>query len=618
MTILTQEAMIGKRVKLLTGERVKIEGALKSSYKMADGSKLPARKLMQKGRGYVETELTVRDLEDTGLGYVVPKEEEGGKKGSAKKASSKKPSRSRATKSGEKPRRTRRSKAKAEAEDEKPTRGRRGARGKKAEQKKTPSRGTKQSAKSSAKPKAETKASTKVERQTLSFDTGTELKKIRQWAQADLQDMLTNNYDNIVSVACETVRNEDDLERGELRIQILIDRPLPEHHSKDYYLQLAQEAGANLKTPSSKVQVKLAERLEREDEDFEVTVGDVLIDDEGNQLVFAGLNAEIKRFILVDVVNEQIVEAGYSKFDELDYQDSFEAVLGAGLEDVANKPVASDDEDLGDDDSFDLDEEKPALADIKDWGSMPVGEMVDLIIGNYSRDEILEFVENHEDLDPEDEDLELETEELVRMFVELLADDGTDEDFVDDGDESEEDELDDDLSDEDADDVDTEEANAELDVDALRNKLIEEELLTPKMAAKKSDEDIIEIYVEEFGELPELEADDADDIEEDDVAEELTVEEMKAALLAEELLTPKMAGRMSDEDIIEMYEEEFADSDEDTAVEAEDDDGMEDVLDSGEAEDDVEEDEDDIEEDEDEVEEDDAVEAEEEFDDLED
>ena len=88
MSILTDASMVGKTVKALNGDRCKIVKALKDNYKLDNGNLIRAKQVMQKGRGFVQTDLTMRDLEDSGAGYVTLKDS-GTSKTPAKKPANK-------------------------------------------------------------------------------------------------------------------------------------------------------------------------------------------------------------------------------------------------------------------------------------------------------------------------------------------------------------------------------------------------------------------------------------------------------------------------------------------------------------------------------------------------
>ena len=593
-----------------------------SSYRLADGSKIPARKVMLKGKSYVETELTMRDLEDTGEGFVVQKEAETPKKkgtgtkktttssrgtkqsksskASDKKASSKKPTR--------KTRKAEKEEAEAETKS-KSTRSKKTV--KRRNQKADSAEPVKSKRSAKSKEKVEVKEST---RYPLTFENPDPLSKIRNFLRLTLEEHLQTYHNNIEAVTAETVRTKEDLSSGEIRIHITATQPEPDHHSLDFYLKIAKNAGSTCKTPGETVQAKLAERLDVEDDaDFTLEVGHLLLDESGCRLLFTGINKETKSFVLLDIDNEQIIELKYSGFDALDWTGStLEQVMGPGIEDVKSNEDSVDD----DGSEFDIEEQTKTPLTALDWENTEPEVLVELISDNYSHEELIEFVKGHEDLEPSKEDLKLDFADLVQLTVDVLTD--TDEDFEEEGedadldfedsasddeiedadfeeieDEEAEDESEDEdnlgLDDDDIDDIvdeaededeeaedDAEEVEDEdeVELDAEMRKamvaaLVKAEELTPKMAKRLSDGELSELYSEIFH----VEGEDEED---EDDEEELTVAEMTEALIESGDLTAKLAKRLSDEDIAELYAETFdAESVEDDA-EDEDEDEVED------------------------------------------
>jgi hypothetical protein len=467
MAVQTNAAMKNKRVKLLDGDRVKIIGALAASYKLDNGDKLHARKVMLKGKSFLETSLTMRDLEDTGLGYVVIPEKDVAPEKTKKVA--------------EKPARTKK---------------------------------TKKTSKSKAK---EEVVVAEKPRMALEFQTKEHLNKIRQSIVGILREQLVTQYVNIENVISEASTFEDDSARGELRLQILINLPKPKHHSLQYYLDIASEAGANLKTPSAKLQAKLAQRLDLNEDEVEVSVGDVLDDESGQRYIFAGVNPLDKKFALIDIENEQVVSGGFSFFEGLDYLSDFETIMGEGLEDIEGRSDNIDDEDPELDDDLDIEDLDP-LSSITDWTSVERDSMVEMIVGNYSRKDILEFIEKCTDLDLEEGDEELDTSELVGMMVDELRDEN-DETF-------EEDEED------------------EISVDEMKEALIAEGLLTKAIAKYLPEEALIELYNEEIG--------SSDDEGEERV---FTSEQMLESLILAEIIPESVAKHLNQKNITDLFNE---------------------------------------------------------------
>lgn len=626
MAVQTNDSMINKRVKLLDGTRAKIVKVLASSYRLDNDEKIPARKVMQKGRSFVETELTMRDLEDTGAGFVVKAEAEEKKAPAKKKSTSRGTKQSKnSTKETKKPRRSR--KAKAEQEEEKPSRSRKPSRSKKADKEDAQlSRRERRQAKKAQEAKAaktsKPKAEKTKEREILDFSTASPLDKIREFVRTDLNEYLVERYSNVNAVVVETSRapkNQPD--QGEIRLHIVVDVPKPEHHSTEYYLEIAKAAGANCRTPSEKVQNRLADLLEIEEADFVLEVGQVLLSEDGTYYVFAGIIAADKQFALVAVKDEQVQKIKYSGFEALDWTGSnVEEIFGPSIETVG---IPTDEEITeSDDDDFELEEGTTTPLSAIDWENTDREVLMDLLSDNYDRDTIIEFIIDHPELEPSDEDLELPDAELIEMLVDVMTESEEEfEDDVEDGDadlddaddelededldgddldedefetveaeEVEEDDLDeseeveDDLDEEVEDSDDADEVEEEVELDAatrkeMVNALIEAEELTPKMAKRMSDDDLAELYSELF-------PDEAED--EDEVEEELTPDEMREELIAEEELTKRLAAKMSDDEIIELYNDVFGDVHHEGEDDLDDEDGddVEDDLDEVEDEED--------------------------------
>ena len=69
--------------------------------------------------------------------------------------------------------------------------------------------------------------------------------------------------------------------------------------------------------------------------------------------------------------------------------------------------------------------------------------------------------------------------------------------------------------------MEAEEAEEELTPDEMREELIAEEELTKRLAAKMSDDEIIELYNDVFGDVHHEGEDDLDDEDGDDVEDDL-------------------------------------------------------------------------------------------------
>tara|TARA_Y100000034_G_scaffold25572_1_gene30152 strand:- start:15456 stop:17255 length:1800 start_codon:yes stop_codon:yes gene_type:complete len=598
MSILTDASMVGKTVKALNGDRCKIVKALKDNYKLDNGNLIRAKQVMQKGRGFVQTDLTMRDLEDSGAGYVTLKDS-GTSKTPAKKPANKpassgtKQSKNSAKSKEEKTETRRKRKPKQESKEEKASTPRR-----------TQSSKTKTPAKTPDKTPAKTKS--KIERVALEGNSKSTLEKLRKFIDITVNEHLVTYHSNINAVTTGVLVNKD-YDQIEFQVRVALDVPKPEHHNNEYYFAIAKEIGANLKTPSSKIQAMLATRLDIDEadleEEFVLSVGDILLDEEGNHLIFCGMTKRSgkNQIVLVDVKNEQALEVDLKFFDTLDWTSStLTEMFGPSIEDV---DVADD--DLTDD--FDIEDELVPIAEL-DWENTDRETLIDLLSLSYSDEDIIEFLENNDDIEVTKEDLEAPINELIENLVSIMKDEEIDfeedddlEAALEEGDDLEDDELEDDeleddldeeLEDEELEDdldddlEDGEEVEAEeLDVDDMLEELLASNAITAAQSRKMSDEKIVSKYYEVFGE-----DEDEDELEEE--AEELTVDEMADALLDADVISAKELRKMSDEDIAEAYAENFdAELDAEEEIEDEDEDELlddEELLDEDDLEDDLE------------------------------
>ena len=563
MSILTDASMVGKTVKALNGDRCKIVKALKDNYKLDNGNLIRAKQVMQKGRGFVQTDLTMRDLEDSGAGYVTLKDS-GTSKTPAKKPANKpassgtKQSKNSAKSKEEKTETRRKRKPKQESKEEKASTPRR-----------TQSSKTKTPAKTPDKTPAKTKS--KIERVALEGNSKSTLEKLRKFIDITVNEHLVTYHSNINAVTTGVLVNKD-YDQIEFQVRVALDVPKPEHHNNEYYFAIAKEIGANLKTPSSKIQAMLATRLDIDEadleEEFVLSVGDILLDEEGNHLIFCGMTKRSgkNQIVLVDVKNEQALEVDLKFFDTLDWTSStLTEMFGPSIEDV---DVADD--DLTDD--FDIEDELVPIAEL-DWENTDRETLIDLLSLSYSDEDIIEFLENNDDIEVTKEDLEAPINELIENLVSIMKDEEIDfeedddlEAALEEGDDLEDDELEDDeleddldeeLEDEELEDdldddlEDGEEVEVEeLDVDDMLEELLASNAITAAQSRKMSDEKIVSKYYEVFGE-----DEDEDELEEE--AEELTVDEMADALLDADVISAKELRKMSDEDIAEAYAENF-------------------------------------------------------------
>ncbi len=599
MSILTDASMVGKTVKALNGDRCKIVKALKDNYKLDNGNLIRAKQVMQKGRGFVQTDLTMRDLEDSGAGYVTLKDS-GTSKTPAKKPANKpassgtKQSKNSAKSKEEKTETRRKRKPKQESKEEKASTPRR-----------TQSSKTKTPAKTPDKTPAKTKS--KIERVALEGNSKSTLEKLRKFIDITVNEHLVTYHSNINAVTTGVLVNKD-YDQIEFQVRVALDVPKPEHHNNEYYFAIAKEIGANLKTPSSKIQAMLATRLDIDEadleEEFVLSVGDILLDEEGNHLIFCGMTKRSgkNQIVLVDVKNEQALEVDLKFFDTLDWTSStLTEMFGPSIEDV---DVADD--DLTDD--FDIEDELVPIAEL-DWENTDRETLIDLLSLSYSDEDIIEFLENNDDIEVTKEDLEAPINELIENLVSIMKDEEIDfeedddlEAALEEGDDLEDDELEDDELEDDLDEEleedeeleddldddleDGEEVEAEeLDVDDMLEELLASNAITAAQSRKMSDEKIVSKYYEVFGE-----DEDEDELEEE--AEELTVDEMADALLDADVISAKELRKMSDEDIAEAYAENFdAELDAEEEIEDEDEDELlddEELLDEDDLEDDLE------------------------------
>lgn len=561
----TNEAMVGKRIKLEDGSRVKIAEAQASGYKLSNGDRLPARKVEKRGRSFIETDLTMRDLEDTGEGYVVkPGSEEASPKKSAtrKKTTGKKKTTSK--KKEETGRTTRNSKTKSksktkDSEEKRSTRKTKTTRSKKKDEapssKKTVSR-----RRTKAK---ESKPETKPARsQEIELKNKPQLEKIQTAIRLAVGEILAP-YTNIDS---QNTCLMADPSKSAFSVTIGVKTSLvkPEHHSLSYYKAIAKEAGARIITLKPNIQAKIAERLEPEEsvrDSFVLEYGDILLDEDGTtKLVYSGVNVKESKFVLVNMSTEQVIEIGLSGFDSLDTTGVNVASLGMSIEEYNQELESAADVD---DDEFaiDSDEDKTPLESL-DWDNTDHETLVDLLSDVYTEEELIAFAEQ---MDASEEELEAPISELIEMIVAAQKEES--EDFEDADEEPESDELElgdiemdeddleteDDLDLEDAEDLDGMEEVVEnkLSIREMAAALVESGDYTPKGLKRLSDDEIEQEYQDLIG-------------DQEEEAEELpTLEEMKETLVSDGQVTPKGLKRMEDEEIERLYIEVYGDEVED-------------------------------------------------------
>ena len=561
----TNEAMVGKRIKLEDGSRVKIEEAQASGYKLSNGDRLPARKVEKRGRGFIETDLTMRDLEDTGEGYVVkPGSEEASPKKSAtrKKTTGKKKTTSK--KKEETGRTTRNSKTKSksktkDSEEKRTTRKTKTTRSKKKDDapssKKTVSR-----RRTKAK---EEKVETKPARnQEIELKNKSQMEKIQTAIRLAVGEILAP-YTNIDSQSTCLMANPPK-SAFSVTIEVKTSLVKPEHHSLSYYKSIAKDAGARIITLKPNIQAKIAERLEPEEsvrDSFVLEYGDILLDEDGTtKLVYSGVNVKESKFVLVNMSTEQVIEIGLSGFDSLDTTGVNVASLGMSIEEYNQELESAADVD---DDEFaiDSDEDKTPLESL-DWDNTDHETLVDLLSDVYTEEELIAFAEQ---MDASEEELEAPISELIEMIVAAQKEESEDFEDADEEPESEELELgdlemdeddletEDDLDLEDAEDLDGMEEVIEnkLSIREMAAALVESGDYTPKGLKRLSDDEIEQEYQDLIG-------------DQEEVAEELpTLEEMKEILVSDGQVTPKGLKRMEDEEIESLYIEVYGDEVED-------------------------------------------------------
>ena len=561
----TNEAMVGKRIKLEDGSRVKIAEAQASGYKLSNGDRLPARKVEKRGRSFIETDLTMRDLEDTGEGYVVkPGSEEASPKRSAtrKKTTGKKKTTSK--KKEETGRTTRNSKTKSksktkDSEEKRSTRKTKTTRNKKKDEapssKKTVSRRR-------TKAKEEKPATKPARSQEIELKNKPQLEKIQTAIRLAVGEILAP-YTNIDS---QNTCLMADPSKSAFSVTIGVKTSLvkPEHHSLSYYKSIAKEAGARIITLKPNIQAKIAERLEPEEsvrDSFVLEYGDILLDEDGTtKLVYSGVNVKESKFVLVNMSTEQVIEIGLSGFDSLDTTGVNVASLGMSIEEYNQELESAADVD---DDEFaiDSDEDKTPLESL-DWDNTDHETLVDLLSDVYTEEELIAFAEQ---MDASEEELEAPISELIEMIVAAQKEES--EDFEDADEEPESDELElgdiemdeddleteDDLDLEDAEDLDGMEEVVEnkLSIREMAAALVESGDYTPKGLKRLSDDEIEQEYQDLIG-------------DQEEEAEELpTLEEMKETLVSDGQVTPKGLKRMEDEEIERLYIEVYGDEVED-------------------------------------------------------
>jgi len=588
MSILTDASMVGKTVKALNGDRCKIVKALKDNYKLDNGNLIRAKQVMQKGRGFVQTDLTMRDLEDSGAGYVTLKD-------SGTTAKAKTPAKKPANKPASSGTKQSKNSAKSKEEKTETRRKRKPKQEAKEEKASTPRRTQSSKSKTPAKTpaKAPAKVESKIKRVALEGSSKSTMEKLRKFIDMTVNEHLTTYHSNISAVNTGVLVHKD-YDQIEFQIRVALDVPKPEHHNNEYYFAIAKEIGANLKTPGSKIQSMLATRLDIDEadleEEFVLSVGDILLDEEGKHLIFCGMTKRSgkNQIVLVDVKNEQALEVDLKFFDTLDWTSStLNEMFGPSIEDVG---VAGD--DLTDD--FDIEDELVPIAEL-DWENTDRETLIDLLSLSYSDEDIIEFLENNKDIEVTKEDLEAPINELIENLVSVMKDEEIDfeeeddlEDALEEDDDLEDDELEDDLDDldeeledeldeeleedgleedeeleDDLDDGEEYEAE-ELDIDTMLEELLASNALTASQSRKMSDEKIVSKYYEVFGE-------DEEELEEE--AEELTIDEMADALLDANVISAKELRKMSDDDIAEAYAENF-DAELDAEEEVEDEDEL--------------------------------------------
>jgi hypothetical protein len=534
MAVQTSDAMMNKRVKLLDGTRTKIVKVLSTSYSTESGDKIPARKLMQKGKSFVETDLTMRDLEDTGAGYVVAADS-GSTKTTKKSSTKKKTTRSSGTKqsksSGKKTSSSRRRKAKAEDEaDEKPTRSRR--------RKSTKAKDEKPARKSRSKKKEEAAAVEEMaDLPALTFEGEQPLRGIRQEIEVVISDMLNERYSNISAVISEDIRSDENPETAAMTFQVAIERPMPKHHSMEYYIEIAREAGAKPEAKlNESVKTRFCTAL-----DIDVTEmpdpGFVLVDEEGNRFVYGGPDTVNKCFVFVSVEDEQVtvqtlqeLRANTAEFlDGLDVFGDFRAVMGDSIEDVEQ---TNTEVDL--DDSLDFDEDQRIAIKDLDWDNLDENTARELLSGNYTREELEKFAV--EELEAGEDELAYTDSQLIDGIVAALYSD--DEDFEEEDDMEADGDMEADVN----------------DLDSKVNALIEAGVITEAMRSILNEDQVNQMFAEQFGDTEEEVMD-----EEEDAAPALTVDAMREAMVASGL-PEKTVSIFQDAQVIEWYQQNVDDS----------------------------------------------------------
>lgn len=561
----TNEAMVGKRIKLEDGSRVKILEAQASGYKLSNGDRLPARKVEKRGRSFIETDLTMRDLEDTGEGYVVkPGSEEASPKKSAtrKKTTGKKKTTSKKKETGRTTRNSKtKTKSKSKTKDSEETRTNRKTKTTRNKKKDDAPSSKKTVSRRRTKAKEEKVETKPARNQEVELKNKSQMEKIQTAIRLAVGEILAP-YTNIDSQSTCLMANPPK-SAFSVTIEVKTSLVKPEHHSLSYYKAIAKEAGARIITLKPNIQAKIAERLEPEEsvrDSFVLEYGDILLDEDGTtKLVYSGVNVRENKFVLVNMSTEQVIEIGLSGFDSLDTTGVNVTSLGMTIEEYNQELENAADVD---DDEFaiDSDEDKTPLESL-DWDNTDHETLVDLLSDVYTEEELIAFAEQ---MDASEEELEAPISELIEMIVAAQKEES--EDFEDADEEPESDELElgdiemdeddleteDDLDLEDAEDLDGIEEVVEnkLSIREMAAALIESGDYTPKGLKRLSDDEIEQEYQDLIGDQEE--------------AEELpSLEEMKETLLSDGQVTPKGLKRMEDEEIESLYIEVYGDEVED-------------------------------------------------------
>ncbi len=422
----TSQSMQGQKVTCLDGKTRKIVEVIGRGYRVEGLSKaISSDNIARKGGKFVEIEIeSRRDIEDSGKGYAVLVSESKPSKG---KKAEEAPAKGKGKKSV-KEEAPAKGKGKGKKAEEAPSKGK----GKKAVKEEAPAKGTKAKAE-----KAERKQPL-VEIDDVNHDLTQEIKRL---AKGAVTETLKGRFSNISEVNAEGTYAEGQPVVN-ITMSVFIDMPSAPVFSMSKKTASVTSAGLwdKLVAKENPTVQKVCAALQLED--VAPQVGDVLVDEDGNQVFFVGIDTAKKKIVLQSVETGAPILVSISQLEAYDMPRAEEA----------------DEDDLGLDDE-DEDEDDLGLDD---------------------EDEDEEDSDADDDADESDDD-----------------EDDSDDDESDDDEESEEDDSDDDESDDDeeSDDEDDSDDDELPDFDGMEQDEIREYML--ENMSRRQLEAFLDIYVEE-------------------------------------------------------------------------------------------------------------------------